>query len=105
VLLPGGVWNAFNVTVDPAPDVLDGQGKLNFNGTVSILYGERPGCYTGKSLPIPATAGVTFNYRLANLKRNKTYYINAYANVSVTNAGGVPQSALVQYGELSASTS
>jgi len=102
----GGIWNTFSSTVDTQPDALSASGKVNYNGTVSVRWGTRPGCYSGQSLPIPVSAGVTFNYRLTQLKRHTTYYINAEANVSKpAAAGGLSQSAMAQYGEVSSATS
>jgi len=103
----GGVWNAFSVTIDADPSALACNSfKTNFDGTVNIRWGERPGAYTGQSPPIPVTAGVAKSYRITQLKRNKTYYVNGYANVAKPGtATTVPQSVIAQYGEVSASTS
>ena len=101
IISGGGVWNAFSIGPDAQPGALQVTGKTNYNGTVTIRWGTRPGCYNQQSKPIPVQAGVVFTYRLTELRHGVPYYANGYASVSSTNAGsGLPISAIAQYGEV-----
>jgi len=103
----GGVWSAFSVSPDAQSGALACTNfKTNFDGTVTIRWGERAGAYTGQSKIIPVTAGNNFSYRITELKKNKQYFVNAYANVNKpATANTVQQSVIAQYGEVSATTS
>jgi len=103
--LAWGAWNTFSATVDPDPTAILCQGKCNYNGMVTIVWGTRPGAYTGRSLPIPVSVGVNFAYRITQLKRKTQYYVNAYFDVSpIMIVGGIPQSGVRQYGEVTYTT-
>ena len=101
IISGGGVWNSFSAGPDAQPGALSVTGKTNYNGTVTIKWGTRPGAYNSQSKPIPVVAGTAFTYRLTELQHGKPYYINGFASVSSTNQGNsMPLSAIAQYGEV-----
>jgi len=104
--LAWGAWNSFSAGPDADPTAIAGSGKINYNGYITVVWGERPGAYTGRMVvPIWTTAGATFNYRITGLKRKTQYYVNAYANIpSIVVVGGIPQSGVRQYGEVTYTT-
>lgn len=96
------VWSSVSLGPESGPAAPNMAVTLtaNYDGTVSVVYGTRPGAYSGSTPPVAVKAGVSTKIRITGLKYSTTIYANPLWN-GVTPAGVPMQS---QYGELSAAT-